>query len=571
VRLSQPAHDLFSTPIFILLAVSVLTSLPALAQRTVVQDAGGGRKLELQYNAAGQATQIKTIGADGQLLQVQNLEYPPGAYVPQSTTTSYWPNGKVHKVTHDTYDINANFTGEFIDVYDESGKQTFGHKLTHDPQTNTYRCQDWNTAAQSYVQVACPAGEESEGLPETVKKFTQDEVAQQLTKARQAAEHPEKPMVTAPPATNSMAPANSTSAPAGTNVKEVGLIFPAKIRAGDRVSGSVVENPDSYEGQPGITVTRVALPFTPTGAASTLAGWVVEMSIEPPQAADGPLSLTIPPGQIELAVLFHPQGESSPQVSRMIKLPPGPKAKHATSFLAPAICLKGQACVIQGPFSGDSKKTFAAFEARPARILAETPDAAYLAIPDRTEPGPRPLAIAEGSKAIAWPMVVAEFSIEPDKRDLKQGELLLQYVTLEGPEELPDQLWLPGSYPASNLDEARKLIPGFQVPNASHEAKEKREQEEKRESKEKPGAEHEEAMGGEILVVVQNLTPEQATFHASTNGTFVFHLKASSFGLGEFKYKFVAQALKAGSFGVKGYAIPFLAPVVGQEFAATTK
>ena len=546
-----------------------------LAQRTVVQDAGAGRKLELQYNAAGQATQIKTIGADGQLLQVQNLEYPPGAYVPQSMTTSYWPNGKVHKVTHDTYDINANFTGEFVDVYDETGKQTFGHKLAHDPQSNIYRCQDWNTAAQSYVQVACPAGEESEGLPETVKKFTQDEVTQQLTKARQAAEHPEKPMATAPPATNpmaTMAPANSTSAPAGTNVKEFGLIFPAKIRAGDRVSGSVVRKSRflrraaGYHGDPRcVAVHDVGCSFDFGGMGSR--------DVDRAAAGCGWAALahhSTRPGRVGRAVSSAGRVGAA-QVSRMIKLPPGPKAKHATSFLAPAICLKGQACVIQGPFSGDSKKTFAAFEDRPARILAETPDAAYLAIPDRTEPGPRPLVIAEGSKAIAWPMVVAEFSIEPDKRDLKQGELLLQYVTLEGPEELPDQLWLPGNYPVSNLDEARKLIPGFQVPKASHEAKEKREQEEKREAKEKPGAEHEEAMGGEILVVVQNLTPEQATFHASTNGTFVFHLKASSFGLGEFKYKFVAQALKAGSFGVKGYAIPFLAPVAGQEFAAAAK
>jgi hypothetical protein len=573
VRYSQQSHNFFSKRTFIFLVVAVLTSFPALAQRTVTQDAGGGRKLELHYNAANQVTEMKTIGADGQVLQVQNLEYPPGSYVPQTKVTSYWPNGKVHRVTHDTYDLNANFTGEFIEVYDDSGKQVFGHKLTHDPQTNTYHCQDWNAAAQKYVQIECPAGEESSGPPETVKKFTQDEVTQQLMKARQAAERQEKPMPTAPAANPeaTVPPEAPASAPAGTNVKEVGLIFPAKIRPGDRVSGSVVEHPESYEGQAGIRVTRIALPFTPSGTASTLAGWVVEMSGEPPQAADGPLSLTIPPGQIELAVLFHPHENSTPQISKVIQLPSlGPKTKHPTSYLAPAICLKGQACVIQGPFSGNSAKTFAAFEERPARILAETPDSAYIAIPDRTEAGPRPLAIAEGSKAIAWPMVVAQFSIEPDRRDLKQGEMMLQYVTMEGPEELPDQLWLPGNYPASTLDEARKLVPGFQLPKASREAKEKHEEDEKREAQAKPGeasGEHAEGMGGEILVVVQNPTPEQATFHGSNNGTFVFHLTASSFKQGEFKYKFVAQSLKAGSFSVKGYAIPFLAPVPGQEVA----
>jgi len=79
------------------------------------------------------------------------------------------------------------------------------------------------------------------------------------------------------------------------------------------------------------------------------------------------------------------------------------KTKPPTSYLAPALCLKGQPCVIHGPFSGNSTKTFAAVEERPARIVAETSDAAYVAIPERTEAGLRPLVIAEGAKAVAFP------------------------------------------------------------------------------------------------------------------------------------------------------------------------
>ena len=566
MRHSEHTRDHFAKRIFVLLALLALTSLPLLAQRTVVQDAGGGRKLELHYNAAGKVTEIRTLGPEGQVLQVQTMDYPPGSYVPQNTATSYWPNGKVHRITRDTYDNNANFTGEFIDLFDEAGKQTAGHKLVHDPQTNTYHCQEWNVDAQKYLHVDCPAGEESGGAEETVKKFTQDEVMQQLAGARAEAQHPEKPLVTEPRAT---VPPTS----AGGNVKEVGLIFPAKIRPGERVSGSVVEDPSAYDGQAGIMVTRIALPFAPSGDDASLAGWVVEMSGEPPQPADGPLALTIPPGQIDLAVLFHPKGNPGAQVSKAIKLPQiAGKPKRPTSYLAPAICLKGQLCVIHGPFGGDSSKTFAAFEQRPAQIVAETTDSAYLAIPDRTEPGPRPLVIVEGSKAIAWPMVVAEFSIEPDRRDLHQGEMYLQYVTLEGAEELPDPLWLPGNYPPSNLEEARQLIPGFQLPKRSQETREKHEAEEKREASGKPAGqsgEHEDGMGGEILIVIKNSTPELANFHESNNGTFIFRLTASSFTMGEFKYKFVAQALKSGTFGVKGHAIPFLAPVMGQEFATT--
>jgi hypothetical protein len=547
----------------VLITLVTMSMVPAMAQKTVVQEAGGERKIELQYNAAGQVTQIRTIGSDGQLLQKQDLEYPAGSYVPQTTATSYWPNGKVHKITRDTYDNNANFTGEFIQVFDDSGKQTAGHDLKHDPQTNMYQCKEWNTAAQKYVEIECPAGEESSGAPETVKKFTRDEVMQQLAQAKQTRLEPAR--TTAP-----AAPAAQT----GTNVKEVGLILPANIRPGERVSGSVVENPSDYEAEEGIRVTRVALPFAPSGAGSTLAGWMLELSGEAPQAADGPIALTIPPGQLELAILFRQKGNEGSPVSKAISLPraTSSKTKKPSSYEAQAICFKGQVCEIRGPFGGDSSKTFVAFEQRPAKVLAETSDAAYVAVPERTEAGPRPMIVAEGSKVIAFPMVVAQFSLNPDRRDLKQGEKMLVYPTIEGPEELPDPLWQAGNFPASNLVEARKLIPGFQLPHASREARERREEEEKREAKGKPpgaSAKDEEDMGGEILLVVKNLTPEQATFHESKNGTFVFQLRASSFKMGEFKYKFVVEALKTGDFGVKGYVIPFLAPVEGQEFAAT--
>lgn len=553
-----------------LIALFTVSATPSYAQRTVVQQSGGGRKIELHYNAADQVTEIRTLGADGQLLQSQILEYPAGSYVPQTTSTSYWPNGKVHRITRETYDNNANFTGEVIQVFDESGKQISGHQLTHDPQTNFYHCADWDVSAQKYLTIDCPAGEESSGPPEAVKKFTQEEVTQQLEHARQAARQPPKAKATVPSERAYPQRATSPFAPqgAGTNVKEVGLILPTRIRPGERVSGSLVEDPGDYEGLPGIVATRIALPFAPSGAASTLSGWTLEISGEPPQPADGPIALTVPPGQLELAILLRQTDNAGSPVSKAISLPraPSAKAKAPTSYLAPAICLKGQPCVIHGPFGGDSKKTFAAVGERAARIVAETSDNAYIAIPDRTEAGLRPLVIAEGSKAIAFPLVVAEFSMPPDRRNLSKGQTLLIYPTIDGPQELPDPLWLPGNYPASNLEEARKLLPGFQVPRAGHGS---HEAEEKREAKQKQAGETgepDEDQGGEILLVVKNLTPDQVSLHESKDGTFVFQLKAASFKMGEFKYKFVAEAIKTGNFAVQGYVIPFLAPLKGQEF-----
>src|ERR1051326_8349230 len=107
-----------NSPALLLTFLTLVTGAgPLLAQKVVTQDAGGGRKIELHYNADNQVTETRTIGPDGKLLEKDTLDYPPGALIPQSSATSYWPNGQVQKITRNSYDNNSNFTGEFIQVF----------------------------------------------------------------------------------------------------------------------------------------------------------------------------------------------------------------------------------------------------------------------------------------------------------------------------------------------------------------------------------------------------------------------------------------------------------------------
>jgi len=567
--LSKPTQNCYRIA-SVLLVLLVFAAAPIFAQKVVTQEAGGGSKLELHYDASGKVVETRTIGADGKLLEKDTLEYLPDHYVPQTLSTSYWPNGKVHKITHNEYDANSNFTTEFVQVFDDAGKQIGGHRVSHDPQANAYTCTEWNTAAQAYKPLDCPAQEEEESAPETVKTFTADEVAQQLARARQAAQQPSKAFrTTAPPVEAS-------------NVKEAALVFPAHPRAGEHISGSVVEDPGDYESSPEVTVTPIALPFAASGKPATLAGWQVEIAGQPPQPADGPITLTVPGHPLEI-VIRQADNTGAP-VSKTINFVGAKGARGAASkttsasYVAPAVCVKGQLCVVHGAFGGDSSKTFAAFDQRPAKVVAETSDAAYIAVPEPTEPGPRPLAIAEGTKAIAFPTTVAACGIRPDHRELSKGQTQLMYQTVDGPSELPDAEWRPGNFPPSSLEQARQLLPGFQ-PAGAGSAHEKREADERREREQRAAAtagengsdsrskaEADENEGGEILLVVKNLTPEVADFRGSKNGTFVFHLNATSFKFGEFKYKFVVEAKQSGSFGLRTWMIPLLAPVKGQEF-----
>jgi hypothetical protein len=555
---SQNHHALISriSQTLAVLGLLVLSTVPASAQHTVVEKNGVSGRIETDYNAAGKAIEMRTIAADGRVEQKVNYQYLPGYYVAQKTDITYWPNGRVRRVARNTYDQSANFTGEFLQMFDETGKQIGGHKLTHDPWTGVYRCSEWNAGAQDYRAIECPAGEEERGAEEESKTFTYDEVMKNLVAARANAVREQKVSHTA----ETQAHAHSNTAP-----QVVGLVLPAHVRPGERVSGTVVENPDQYSEMPEVSVTRVVVPFEPDGEASRLSGWWFETRGEEPQRAGGPITLVVPAR--EAKATFREAGNPSHSVSLTLNFPALSQSKPPSpkSFQAPALCMKDELCAVSGAFNGDSTKTFAAFQDRPAKILAESSDAAYLEVPQLIEPGSRPLFIAEGTKVVALPVAVGRFLIKNNGRALQAGENLIAFPTLEGPEDIPDATWQIAGVPTASLQRAQRLIAGFQLSQADREEREelgdheKKESAEKRESEEKKGQ-------GEILLVIQNHTPEQVSLRASRNEMLVFHLAAEAFRRGEFKYDLVIEAKKAGKVDVKGYVIPFLAPTPGQEF-----
>jgi hypothetical protein len=512
-------------------------SAPCFGQHTVVRDAGGGRKLELVYDASGQVVETRTVDQAGRLQVRVEQEYRPGFYVPQEIITSYGPDGKaIRRVSRENYDENANFTQEVITVFDESGKQTGGHTLTHDPFTGIYHCARWNAAAQQYQTEKCPAGEREGPEAGELKELTQAEAAKQVALARQARREEEK--------ARRIERLTPIQPPITTVMKEVGVVLPAALRPGERVSGSVVEDPEKYEGIEDLKLVRMELPFESQGAAATLGGWIFEVAGESPQRADGPVAFTVPRGASEFSVTLRQVGNPAHSVSRPVSVAeasPVEKPQSSRAFETSPLCLKGDFCRVRGRFSGDSAKTLIAFGSRPARIVAETEDAAYIGVPELQPTGMTHLIVAEGSLVAALPVVVGELSFSPGSRDLHEGQTLLIHLTLSGPEDLPDQQWQAGTFPpGASLERARSLVPGFELPRKGSE--------------------------GVILLVVRNATPEAISLRGSKNQTFAFELTPDSFERGEFRYKFVVEAAKSGGFALRGTVMPFLAPVGGQQF-----
>nr|MBA3915501.1 hypothetical protein [Terriglobales bacterium] len=520
---------------------------------------GVGGRIETDHNAEGKAIRIRTIGQDGKLQQKSEYEYLPGYYVAQKTDTTYWPNGNLRRTAHNTFDPSANFTGEVIAVFDESCNPVAGHKLTHDPWTGVYRCADWNVAAHDYQATKCPAGEEESGGAEQVKKFTYEEVVHNLETARKASVRDQK-LARMQPATRVQPPISSTQ-------REVGIVIPAQLRPGERVSGTVADDPEQYKDVAEVTVIRVALPFESAGEASRLSGWLFVAPGEKPRRADGPITFTVPSTGSDLNVTFRQAGNPAHSVNKTLVLPKvaAGKPQVPDSYRAAALCMKDSLCVVAGPFGGDSGETFAAFEDRPATIVAETTDAAYIRIPELTAAGARPLFIAEGSKMVALPVVVGDFFIKNNRRDLAGGQTLILFPTLDGPGSVPEEQWKAGNFPESNLGLAQQLVPGFRLAEPEDEPDDKREPAAAGKADEK-----EDGKGGQVVIVIENVTPDQISLRGSKDEKLVFRLGDEAFERGEFKYDLLVETKKPGKVEVKAHVIPFLAPVLGQEFRVKT-
>ena len=547
----------------------MLASLALSAQKTVTKDAGAGMKEEMDYDAHGRVLGSRTIGADGKLMVKIDYFYSPDyEIITKLTNTSYWPDGKsVQKMALNTYDENNNFTSEIVEDYNLSGRHVSGHQLFHDPRTGIYRCFDWNAAQQKHVAIECPSSEESHEAPSAAPKITREEVMQHLAAARQAAQAEAKSLRVKP-----KGPVQAPITTTNTTNRTVGVVLPARLRSGQRVSGMVVDDPDRFDGHPELIVARVTLPMPTTGDASQLSGWTFEWKPSEPQPADGAISFVAPKAGGPQEFTFRQAGDPAIVVPGKVQIPKTKSkgAKSPNSFESPALCFKQDMCEVIGKFSGDSLNTFVSFDSVPARIVAETDSAAYIDVPAFMNLGPATLIVAEGAKVEAMMMVVAELRLTPNHEAIKTGQDIFTALHVDGAAELSDDQWHYGVYPPSNLEKARALVPGFNPAKVVEQERERREKQEKQDGMKKKADKKEES-AGMVLVVVNNTTPDVASMRAAKQQSFVFHLAPESFAMGEFKYNIGVDGLKDGTYVLKATAVPFLAPVKAQEFDAAAK
>ncbi len=541
----------------------IFLSLCSFAQKTVIHDAGPGLKQEFDYDAAGRMVESRTVGTDGKIQVKIDYSFNSHGETEKQHEIHYWPDGKsVEKIAQNTYDENSNFTSEVIEDFDQSGKHVSGHKLFHDPMSGINRCFEWKPATQKYEVIDCPASDEAHEGPEVVRQITREEVLQTLAAARQVAAAEQK--------SRHMQSKSPTDATTAITTKEVAVVLPADLRPGQRVSGSVVEDPDRFAGHPDLLLARVSLPMPSSGDGSRLSGWTFELTGAVPQPADGPITFTVPVVN-PLAFTLRQASDPSVAVAGKIDLPKPmlQKAPVAQGFESSALCFKQDLCTIAGPFTGDSHNTFVAFDKVPVKVITQTANTTYVDVPIETIGGSATLIVAEGKNVAAMVMVVATLGLQPKQDAIQAGQNTGGAVVLENVGELADAQWHYGAFSPSTVERARALVPGFNPAKVVHQEHEQREKQQKQDGVRKPENKNEES-AGMILLVVRNTTPDVVSLRGATQQSYIFRLVPDSFSMGDFKFLFTGDALKAGTFVPQATAIPFLAPVKARVFDAET-
>ncbi len=549
---------------------SFTTGLVAQNQNVEVRDAGGGNKEELVRNKAGQVVETRTVDANGKVRSRNTLDYQPGYYVPQSTTISYYADGKsVENFVKVTYDPSANFLSELVEQYDQSGKHVSGHKLLHDPVTGEFRCWKWDAGAQKYNRIVCPSGEESGEKPPPLKRITQDEAVKMFEAARTAAMAQQK--------AERMTPKNLVTPPVTPKDTNFALVLPAALVAGKQVSGSVVENTHYIRLRPELIIEDVTLPLVPGSDAEKLSGWRIEVAGSQPRRADLPFTFTVPSGTSTIEVKLYPEGEPAKVVTRTVPIPksPPPSSKPKTGYVAQALCVAGDVCPIGGTFDGNATTALASFGEKPATIVAETTDMAFVGVPEDLL-YQKQLLFNEGNELLAFPVVVAQIDVVADgvhlddfQRAIKQGENKLVFAGVIAVQNLPEDDWVAGMFPKTNLEWAHRFVPAFAIPHESHAQREEREMMEKLEWQqkgEKVPAKEKEEKRGHIVFFLKNTTPDIGTWRGSQGQAFALPLNPESFSQGDYRYKFIIDATNTGTYAMDAALIPFVAPVQGQKF-----
>lgn len=212
---------------------------------------------------------------------------------------------------------------------------------------------------------------------------------------------------------------------------------PDDIRPGDQITGSVVV-PKDKEGK----------------LSATLQGAVIEVRNEKTSVGDRIFTFAVPAGLSAIPLLIKDKGgRTIAETTAPVNVPtlPTPAPGHPTitaeDMPLPELPTPGtfgpmnygqpdRPLTVNGNFDGNAQNTQVTVGGQPAEVIAESPRASFVQVPEDLLAGPTTIEVEESGVREEFPFQVVSLSLTADKTTLLRGESAAVNVTVTGLENL---------------------------------------------------------------------------------------------------------------------------------------
>ncbi|MEI8281203.1 MAG: hypothetical protein WCG75_02240 [Armatimonadota bacterium] len=216
----------------------------------------------------------------------------------------------------------------------------------------------------------------------------------------------------------------------------VTVFTPKFIEAGDRISGTVIEDPKGKTDKEKKT------------NQATLEGMVIEVMGEKVKPSQRMIHFTVPAGLVLISILdSHGKTVSKCPIKT---LPQGSIAPE-TKTIIPPIMIAGQPLIIRGSFDGDASNTKCSIGGVPAEVLAQSPREAIV-FSQTSETGPQNVKIEEQGTTTTGTIHLVKLNLSAPKTNLLKGESTTITVKVSGLEGITKDV------PMSMTNESPKTV-----------------------------------------------------------------------------------------------------------------
>jgi YD repeat-containing protein len=400
---------------------------PAGTETTWTYDPEGNLvQVDTTYDDKGRVTVKKEYDKNKKLRKRTTYKYLKDFKEADTSTTNYRPDGKTEESTTSVdHDKDGNPSITVTTNYDINGKEIGGTKRERDTKTGKDRCYNWNPSKQVYEEGECP----------------------------------KKPWVSS---VGDDAKVETGGGLIKVNFKVEGgsviVNLPDDMMAGDKISGTVMEEPDHLSpiDDSSLFVRQMYLDFLHRepgpGASQFWISIVGEKGSAPPPVK---FNVDIPENQPIPIILRDKDGNpiGSITLPQIFVPPPSTGSTAPSSFHLPTMGQQGRLIEIVGPFDGNSSNTKLMYGPKGSSIqdfekntenvtggfgllqpLAESPRKCVLPAPVNVS-GPIELFVKDGQAQTTVPYRNVGVNLSAPKTNLLQGErttLTIQVTGLQG-------------------------------------------------------------------------------------------------------------------------------------------